>query len=144
MGLFGLLTTLNAPVLGAAIGVPARDRAVAPIETFTAAEYGRLHPELTLFTYLHLAAAAELTEALLASGATGIAYETVRVGSFSSLDRILPHRVVAKSASPLALRRRYHRQTRDPSRGRLFECLRSSGGDLQYRPVAFTRNGRRL
>jgi len=36
-----------------------------------------LHPEHTLFTYLHLAAAPELTGALRASGATCIAYETV-------------------------------------------------------------------
>ena len=43
-------------------------------------EYGYLRPDLILFTYLHLAAAPELTRALLASGATGIAYETVEIG----------------------------------------------------------------
>jgi alanine dehydrogenase len=41
------------------------------------AEYGYLRKDLTLFTYLHLAAAPRLTEALVASGATCIAYETV-------------------------------------------------------------------
>ena len=40
-------------------------------------EVGLLRPEHTLFTYLHLAPAAELTRALCASGATCIAYETV-------------------------------------------------------------------
>lgn len=45
-----------------------------------AAEYRYLRPDLVLFTYLHLAAAPELTRALVASGATGIAYETVEVG----------------------------------------------------------------
>jgi alanine dehydrogenase len=40
-------------------------------------ELERLRPGLTLFTYLHLAAAPELTEALVRSGATGVAYETV-------------------------------------------------------------------
>ena len=40
-------------------------------------EYPLLHPDLTLFTYLHLAPNRPLTEALLTSGATGIAYETV-------------------------------------------------------------------
>ena len=40
-------------------------------------EYGRLREGLVLFTYLHLAAAEELTRALIASGATCIAYETV-------------------------------------------------------------------
>ncbi len=42
-------------------------------------EYGYLRGDLTLFTYLHLAAAPELTQALMASGTTGIAYETVEV-----------------------------------------------------------------
>ena len=40
-------------------------------------EYGRLRDGLVLFTYLHLAADEELTRALIASGATCIAYETV-------------------------------------------------------------------
>lgn len=40
-------------------------------------ECGWLRPGKTLFTYLHLAADAQLTEALLDSGATCIAYETV-------------------------------------------------------------------
>jgi alanine dehydrogenase len=40
-------------------------------------EVGRLEPRHTLFTYLHLAPAPELTKGLMASGATCIAYETV-------------------------------------------------------------------
>ncbi|MEZ5099527.1 MAG: alanine dehydrogenase [Thermoleophilia bacterium] len=40
-------------------------------------EYGLLRPGQVLFTYLHLAADRRLTEALVASGATCIAYETV-------------------------------------------------------------------
>jgi alanine dehydrogenase len=40
-------------------------------------EFPRLRPGLVLFTYLHLAASLELTEALVASGATCVAYETV-------------------------------------------------------------------
>jgi alanine dehydrogenase len=43
-----------------------------------AAEYGFLREDLTLFTYLHLAADRPLTEALMATGTTAIAYETVR------------------------------------------------------------------
>jgi alanine dehydrogenase len=42
-------------------------------------EYPLMHPELTLFTYLHLAPNRPLTEALLTSGGTAIAYETVEV-----------------------------------------------------------------
>ena len=40
-------------------------------------EVEMLRPEHTLFTYLHLAPAPELTKALQASGATCVAYETV-------------------------------------------------------------------
>ncbi len=41
------------------------------------AEYGFLRENLLLFTYLHLAPAVELTKALLNTGTTGVAYETV-------------------------------------------------------------------
>jgi alanine dehydrogenase len=40
-------------------------------------EYGYLRSDLILFTYLHLAAAKELTFKMLESGVTGLAYETV-------------------------------------------------------------------
>ncbi len=40
-------------------------------------EYSLLRPAHILFTYLHLAASRSLTEALLASGATCLAYETL-------------------------------------------------------------------
>jgi alanine dehydrogenase len=41
------------------------------------AEYGYLRADLTLFTFLHLAADRELTQALVDAGTTAIAYETV-------------------------------------------------------------------
>ena len=41
-------------------------------------EYGLLRPGQILFTYLHLAANQELTEALIKSGAVCIAYETIQ------------------------------------------------------------------
>jgi len=50
-----------------------------------AAEYARLREGLTLFTYLHIAADEPLTRALVDSGITGIAYETVE-----TTDRRLP------------------------------------------------------
>ncbi|WP_270366241.1 alanine dehydrogenase [Microbacterium algeriense] len=50
-----------------------------------AEEYGFLRPDLTLFTYLHLAADRPLTEALIAAGTTAVAYETVQLP-----DRTLP------------------------------------------------------
>src|SRR5881397_1934395 len=43
------------------------------------AEYALLRPGQMLFTYLHLAASRPLTEALLKSGATALAYETIEV-----------------------------------------------------------------
>jgi alanine dehydrogenase len=48
-------------------------------------EWQRLSPDQILFTYLHLAAAPELTRGLVESGATCIAYETVETA-----DRRLP------------------------------------------------------
>jgi alanine dehydrogenase len=42
-------------------------------------EFPLLRKGQILFTYLHLAASRELTEALLKSGVTGIAYETIQV-----------------------------------------------------------------
>ncbi len=50
-----------------------------------AEEYSRLRAGQVLFTYLHLAASRECTEAILHSGITAIAYETVR-----SADGTLP------------------------------------------------------
>ncbi len=45
------------------------------------AEYELLRKGQILFTYLHLAASKPLTEALLKSGVTGVAYETIQVGN---------------------------------------------------------------
>src|SRR5881409_1669697 len=45
------------------------------------AEFSLLRKGQILFTYLHLAASRELTEALLKSGVTGIAYETIQVNN---------------------------------------------------------------
>lgn len=42
-------------------------------------EYGLLRPGQLLFTYLHLAASRSLTEALMKSRVTGLAYETIEV-----------------------------------------------------------------
>jgi alanine dehydrogenase len=50
-----------------------------------AEEYHRMRAGQVLFTYLHLAASAECTQALLERGVTGIAYETVELP-----DRALP------------------------------------------------------
>lgn len=58
------------------------------------AEYQYMRPNLILFTYLHLAAAEELTRAMLESGVTGIAYETVQLPD-GSLPLLTPMSEVA-------------------------------------------------
>ena len=57
-------------------------------------EYKYLRPGLLLFTYLHLAASRELTEAMVKSGVTGIAYETVQLED-GSLPLLVPMSEVA-------------------------------------------------
>ncbi len=51
---------------------------VVKVKEPIAAEYQYLRSDLILFTYLHLASNKPLTDALIASGTTGIAYETVQ------------------------------------------------------------------
>ena len=65
-----------------------------------APEYGYLRADLTLFTYLHLAANEPLTQALIASGCTSIAYETVQLDD-GSLPLLAPMSEVAGRMSIL-------------------------------------------
>ncbi|SNT43105.1 L-alanine dehydrogenase [Granulicella rosea] len=58
------------------------------------AEYANFRPDLTLFTYLHLAPLPGLTERLLRDKVTGIAYETV-TGINKSLPLLTPMSEVA-------------------------------------------------
>ncbi len=57
-------------------------------------EFPRLRRDLTLFTYLHLAAAPAVRQALLAAGTTGIAYETIEL-SDGTLPLLVPMSQVA-------------------------------------------------
>ena len=65
-----------------------------------ASEYPRLREGLILFTYLHIAADEPLTRALLDSGITAVAYETVEVGR--SLPLLAPMSEVAGRLAPQA------------------------------------------
>ena len=58
-----------------------------------AVEYPKMRREQTIFTYLHLAASKPCTDALIASGTTAIAYETVEVNG--SLPLLAPMSEVA-------------------------------------------------
>jgi alanine dehydrogenase len=72
---------------------------VLKVKEPVAEEYHRLREGLTLFTYLHLAADRPLTEALLASRTTGIAYETVQLPS-GGLPLLYPMSEVAGCLAP--------------------------------------------
>nr|WP_314841189.1 alanine dehydrogenase [uncultured Microbacterium sp.] len=62
-----------------------RAEMVIKVKEPIAQEYGFLRSDLTLFTYLHLAADRPLTTALVDAGTTAVAYETVQLP-----DRSLP------------------------------------------------------
>lgn len=62
-------------------------------------EYPYLCSDLILFTYLHLAGSRELTEALLRSGVTGLAYETVQRAD-GALPLLIPMSEVAGKLAP--------------------------------------------
>ncbi|HVX52945.1 alanine dehydrogenase [Nocardioides sp.] len=62
-------------------------------------EYHRLREDLTLFTYLHLAADKPLTDELLTKKVTGIAYETVQLPS-GALPLLYPMSEVAGCLAP--------------------------------------------
>ncbi|MFT4086747.1 MAG: alanine dehydrogenase [Gordonia sp. (in: high G+C Gram-positive bacteria)] len=79
-----------------------------------AAEYSRMHAGQTLFTYLHLAASRACTDALLASGTTSIAYETVRT-SDGALPLLAPMSEVAGRLAPQA--GAYHLMRSEGGRG---------------------------
>lgn len=82
---------------GAALGSAAEAWAadmVMKVKEPIASEYGYLRPGLLLFTYLHLAADRPLTDALLQSGTTGVAYETVQLPD-GSLPLLTPMSEVA-------------------------------------------------
>lgn len=66
-----------------------------PVES----EFRFLHGDLTLFTYLHLAVAQPLTQALVESGCTAIAYETI-TGPDGGLPLLAPMSEVAGRMAP--------------------------------------------
>lgn len=70
--------TAGASVLGTADEVWGTADLVLKVKEPIAAEWHRMRKGQTLFTYLHLAADPACAEAILASGVTAIAYETVQ------------------------------------------------------------------
>ncbi len=68
----------GAQILGTAAEVWEQSDLLLKVKEPIASEFDLMHEGQTIFTYLHLAAGRECTEALLASGTTSIAYEMVR------------------------------------------------------------------
>src|SRR5438309_7728574 len=71
----------GAEIVDLAKDVFARAEMIVKVKEPLPAEFPLLRKDQILFTYLHLAASKPLTEALLKSGVTGIAYETIQVGN---------------------------------------------------------------
>jgi alanine dehydrogenase len=69
----------GAEIVDQANEVFARADMIVKVKEPLKAEFPLLRKGQILFTYLHLAASRELTEALLKSGVTGIAYETIQI-----------------------------------------------------------------
>src|SRR6188508_3720647 len=71
----------GAEIVEQATEVFARADMIVKVKEPLKAEFPLLRRGQILFTYLHLAASKELTEALLKSGVTGVAYETIQVNN---------------------------------------------------------------
>jgi alanine dehydrogenase len=69
----------GAKIVADAGAVWSRAELVLKVKEPIAIEYPKMRREQTIFTYLHLAASKPCTDALIASGTTAIAYETVEV-----------------------------------------------------------------
>jgi alanine dehydrogenase len=69
----------GAEIVEQAKEVFARADMIVKVKEPLKAEFPLLRPGQIVFTYLHLAASKSLTEALLKSGVTGVAYETIQV-----------------------------------------------------------------
>ena len=111
---------------------------VVKVKEPVAAEFALLRPGLVLFTYLHLAAARELTLALLEREVTAIAYETVEAAD-GSLPLLAPMSEVAGQAGDPDRRdaaAEGPRRAGDPAR-------RRPGGAPRPRDGARRRRGRR-
>ena len=83
----------GATILDTADEIWAKADLILKVKEPVAVEYPRMRKGQVIFTYLHLAADKELTLALMASGATAIAYETVEMNR--SLPLLAPMSEVA-------------------------------------------------
>jgi alanine dehydrogenase len=90
----------GARILGTAEDVWALADLVLKVKEPARAEYSRMRPGQVLFTYLHLAASKECTDALLDRRVISIAYETVQLAD-GTLPLLHPMSEVAGRLAPL-------------------------------------------
>ncbi|MEV0647454.1 alanine dehydrogenase [Phytomonospora sp. NPDC050363] len=91
----------GATILATADEVWATGELILKVKEPIASEYHRMRRDQVLFTYLHLAASKECTDALLERGVTGIAYETVESAN-GALPLLAPMSEVAGRLAPQA------------------------------------------
>lgn len=89
----------GAEIIASPAGVWARAEIIIKVKEPVEHELDYLRPGLILFTYLHLAANAELTRRIVESGATAIAYETVQFDD-GSLPLLMPMSEIAGRLAP--------------------------------------------
>jgi alanine dehydrogenase len=99
--------TNDAFAAAGAVIVPTADEAwaegdlILKVKEPVSEEYHRMREGQTLFTYLHLAASRECTDALIKQGVTAIAYETVQTSN-GALPLLAPMSEVAGRLAPQA------------------------------------------
>jgi alanine dehydrogenase len=91
--------TAGAQILPAADDIWQAGDLILKVKEPVAEEYHRMRKDQVLFTYLHLAASRPCTDALLESGITAIAYETVQLPD-GSLPLLAPMSEVAGRMAP--------------------------------------------
>jgi alanine dehydrogenase len=91
--------TAGAQILPTADDVWQTGDLILKVKEPVAEEYHRMRKDQVLFTYLHLAASRPCTDALLESGITAIAYETVQLAD-GSLPLLAPMSEVAGRMAP--------------------------------------------
>lgn len=92
-------TAAGAEILPTADDVWQAGDLILKVKEPLAEEYHRMREDQVLFTFLHLAASREVTDAVLASGITTIAYETVQLPD-GSLPLLAPMSEVAGRMAP--------------------------------------------
>ncbi|HLF70793.1 MAG TPA: alanine dehydrogenase [Dehalococcoidia bacterium] len=111
---------IGAEVVATAAEVWAAAELIVKVKEPQTVEFGLLRRDQTLFTYLHLAAEPEVTNALLSAGTTAIAYETVELPD-GSLPLLIPMSQIAGRMAPLVAARWL--QHPGPGRGKLLSGL---------------------